>query len=316
MDYNYLAESLAALAGVPVRIYRDGRFLSLHHARFKPDFAITEEENIFKIAGDVGYYMDPNFLYYGLFRIRGEDIALVIGPVSPSPVSRNLAWKILARMGESVSRTQEVLDALHPYYPQFQAAKNCLETSLSNIGALFHPSPILLNIGRIENDKNGYRYYWDGITPSVAVLVKAVDRERMAVAHAFGVEVLSAEEWLRQSYDTYGDDLYQLLQHNQAYGDIQAPHTIQARYVTEDVPMSLVPISELGHIAGVSTPDIDSVITLTSTIYQRDFRGEGRNAVNLGIQEMTLEQVAHYFETGKKETQPLLMGERKTEAAS
>lgn len=100
MDYNYLAESLAALAGVPVRIYRDGRFLSLHHTRFKPDFAITEEENIFKIAGDVGYYMDPNFLYYGLFRIRGEDIALVIGPVSPSPVSRNLARKILARMGE------------------------------------------------------------------------------------------------------------------------------------------------------------------------------------------------------------------------
>ena len=90
MDYNYLAESLAALAGVPVRIYRDGRFLSLHHTRFKPDFAITEEENIFKIAGDVGYYMDPNFLYYGLFRIRGEDIALVIGPVSPSPVSRKL----------------------------------------------------------------------------------------------------------------------------------------------------------------------------------------------------------------------------------
>lgn len=119
MDYNYLAESLAALAGVPVRIYRDGRFLSLHHTRFKPDFAITEEENIFKIAGDVGYYMDPNFLYYGLFRIRGEDIALVIGPVSPSPVSRNLARKILARMGEPVSRTQEVLDyfSVMPAYP-------------------------------------------------------------------------------------------------------------------------------------------------------------------------------------------------------
>lgn len=119
MDYNYLAESLAALAGVPVRIYRDGRFLSLHHTRFKPDFAITEEENIFKIAGDVGYYMDPNFLYYGLFRIRGEDIALVIGPVSPFPVSRNLARKILARMGEPVSRTQEVLDyfSVMPAYP-------------------------------------------------------------------------------------------------------------------------------------------------------------------------------------------------------
>lgn len=41
--------------GCRCSIYRDGRFLSLHHTRFKRDFAITEEENIFKIAGDVGY---------------------------------------------------------------------------------------------------------------------------------------------------------------------------------------------------------------------------------------------------------------------
>ena len=198
------------------------------------------------------------------------------------------------------NRTQTVLDLLHPSYPQFAPAKNCLETSLSNIGALFHPTPVLLNIGRIENDKNGYRYYWDGITPSVAVLVKAIDQERMAVAQAYGVKVLSAEEWLRQSYDTYGDNLYELLQHNQAYADIKAPKTIDARYVTEDVPMSLVPISELGRIAGVPTPNIDSVITLTSTIYRKDFRKEGRCAENLGIQGMSKDQVAHYFETGVK----------------
>ncbi len=136
MDYNYLAESLAALAGVPVRIYRDGRFLSLHHTRFKPDFAITEEENIFKIAGDVGYYMDPNFLYYGLFRIRGEDIALVIGPVSPSPVSRNLARKILARMGEPVSRTQEVLDyfSVMPAYPRGTFCRSYAPSNISLTG--------------------------------------------------------------------------------------------------------------------------------------------------------------------------------------
>ena len=97
------------------------------------------------------------------------------------------------------NRIEQVLKLLHPYYPQFTAAKNCMETSLSNIGALFHPTPVLLNIGRIENDRNGYRYYWDGITPSVALLINAIDRERMAVARAYGVEVLSAEEWLQFS---------------------------------------------------------------------------------------------------------------------
>lgn len=197
------------------------------------------------------------------------------------------------------NRTQLVLDLLGPYYPQFTPAKNCLETSLSNIGALFHPTPVLLNIGRIESDPDGFRYYWDGISPSVAGLIKKLDAERMAVAAAYGVQILSAEEWLKQSYETYGDSLYELLQHNNAYGDIKAPKTIDARYVTEDVPMSLVPISTLGQVAGVPTPNIDAVIQLTSAIYNRDFRSEGRCAKNLGLEGMTLEQVAHYFETGE-----------------
>lgn len=198
------------------------------------------------------------------------------------------------------NKTQYVLDLLHPYYPQFTAANNCLETSLSNIGALFHPTPILLNIGRIENDAAGFRYYWDGITPSVAGMISALDTERMAVAEAYNVKILSAQEWLKQSYDTHGDTLYELLQNNDAYGDIKAPKTIQARYVTEDVPMSLVPISELGKIAGVATPNIDAVIQLTSTIYETDFRKDGRSAENMGILGMDKGQVAHFFETGLK----------------
>ena len=198
------------------------------------------------------------------------------------------------------NRTQEALEALHQYYPQFRPAKSCLQTSLSNIGALFHPTPVLLNVGRIENDERGFRYYVDGITPSVAKLVHQIDLERRAVAEAYHTSVISAEEWLKQSYETEGEDLYELIQHNGAYFDIKAPRSIDARYITEDVPMSLVPISELGHIAGVPVPNIDAVITLASTLFGRDFRAEGRCAKNLGIEGMTLDQVARYFETGEK----------------
>lgn len=198
------------------------------------------------------------------------------------------------------NRTEKVLELLTPFYPQFAPAKNCLETSLSNIGALFHPSPVLLNIGRIESDPDDFRYYWDGISPSVSVLIKSIDLERRAVAQAYGVHILSAEEWLEQSYDTYGDNLYELIQHNEGYGDIKAPKTIDARYVTEDVPMSLVPISELGRIAGVPTPNTDAVIQLTSTIYKTNFRAQGRCIKNMGLEGMTKEQVAHFFETGER----------------
>lgn len=120
MDYDYLAQSLAALSGVPVRIYIDGKFAGLHHhTKFKPDFAITEEENIFRNSGNVSYYMDENFLYYGLFRSTKDSVALVMGPVAQVTVDRTMAIKLLRSMGESVSRAGEIVDYFSaiPSYP-------------------------------------------------------------------------------------------------------------------------------------------------------------------------------------------------------
>lgn len=199
------------------------------------------------------------------------------------------------------NRTGDVLRLINQFYPQFVAASSCLETSLSNIGALFHPTPMLLNIARVEGSDEPFTYYGGGFTPSVTRMVEKIDKERIAVAKAYGVDILPAEEWLRQSYSLEGDTLYELIHKNTAYADVMAPQkTIQVRYVNEDVPMSLVPISELGRAAGVPTPNIDAVIQLTSSIYEHDFRAEGRCAKNLGIEGLSKEQIIHYLETGEK----------------
>lgn len=120
MDYDYLAESLAALSGVPVRIYNDGRFAGLyHHTKFNPDLAIAEEQNIFRGGGNVSYYTDENFLCYGLLRSAKDGIALVMGPVTQAVIDRGLAVKILRGMGESVGRAGELVDYFTaiPAYP-------------------------------------------------------------------------------------------------------------------------------------------------------------------------------------------------------
>lgn len=120
MDYEYLANSLASLAGVAVRTYVNGKFSKLyHHTKFRPDFAITEEQNIFQNQGDVSYYMDENFLFYGLFRVRAADVTLVMGPVAQSPIDRSYAARILRHMGEPLTRTEELMNyfASVPVYP-------------------------------------------------------------------------------------------------------------------------------------------------------------------------------------------------------
>ena len=119
-DYEYLASSLASLAGIPVRLYRNEKFCSLyHHTKFKPDLAILEEEKIFRNEGSVSYYMDENFLYYGLFRVKNAEAALLVGPVAQIPVTKTSASRILRAMGEPVGRSNELADyfSTMPAYP-------------------------------------------------------------------------------------------------------------------------------------------------------------------------------------------------------
>ena len=119
-DYSYLANALSTLAALPVRLYRNGRFCGLyHHTKFKPDLAILEEANIFRSQESISYYMDENFLYYGLFRVKKDHVALLIGPVSQLPVTTHTAAVILRAMGEPASRAKELRDYFStiPSYP-------------------------------------------------------------------------------------------------------------------------------------------------------------------------------------------------------
>lgn len=119
-DYEYLADSLSSLAGLPVRLYRGGKFAGLyHHTGFKPDLAILEEKRIFQNPGNVSYYMDENFLYYGLFRAESGAIALIIGPVVQSLLDHTLVVRVLRTMGENVGRAGELMNYLSamPTYP-------------------------------------------------------------------------------------------------------------------------------------------------------------------------------------------------------
>ncbi len=53
-----------------------------------------------------------------------------------------------------------------------------------------------------------------------------------------------------------------------------------------------------GRVAGVTTPVIDSLITLTSTMLRRDFRSEGRNLARLGLTGKTVAEIRSIVETG------------------
>jgi opine dehydrogenase len=195
-------------------------------------------------------------------------------------------------------RTPEVVNALRTAFPQFVPGDNVMKTSLDNIGAIFHPAVTVLNAARIESTNGDFDYYTEGITPAVAMILEAMDRERVQVAEALGFRAMSAREWLYIAYDAAGRTLYEAMRANRGYDGIKAPKTVYHRYISEDIPMSLVPISSLGSLIGVPTPTIDSIILLGSTLHEVDYRQIGRKVESLGLAGKTLKQIHRFILDG------------------
>lgn len=196
------------------------------------------------------------------------------------------------------TRTSRVLEALAPAYPQFIDGVNVLHTSLDNMGAIFHPTIILLNTGRIESRGADFQFYVDGVTPSVARVLEVLDRERVTVASALGIRAQTALEWLQMAYNATGENLYEAIQNQPGYKGIMAPTTLNHRYISEEVPMSLVPIAALGQRYGVSVRGIDSIIRLACIMHRTDYWHRGRTLDKLGIEPMSVSELTRYVNGG------------------
>jgi len=197
------------------------------------------------------------------------------------------------------TRTGRVLEMLAPAVPLFIDGMSILHTSLNNMGAIFHPALTLLNAGRIESTGGEFQFYIDGVTPSVACILEALDRERVTVAAALGIRARTGLEWLKMAYDATGANLHEAI-HNQAgYRGIKAPPTLNHRYITEDVPMSLIPIAALGQRYGVRVRGMDSIIRQACIIHQTDYWRRGRTLDKLGIEQLSVGEVTRYVMEGE-----------------
>ena len=196
--------------------------------------------------------------------------------------------------------TPQVLEVLASAFPLFINGTSVLHTGLNNMGAIFHPALTLLNAGRIESTGGEFQFYIDGVTPSVARVLEALDRERVTVAAALGIRARTGLSWLRMAYDASGADLYEAIHNQPGYRGIKAPATLNHRYITEDVPMSLVPIAALGQRYGVQVRAMDSVIRQACIVHQTDYWRRGRTLDKLGIEQLSVDEVMRYAMEGQR----------------
>lgn len=152
---------------------------------------------------------------------------------------------------------------------RFRTVDGLLAVALSNVNPQSHMALALANFTRMEKGEAWGQS--ENLTLAVGRLLEAIDAERLALAAAFGLTVRT----MREHYSlTYGVPDAPLGETSRMLAETQpttlGPATIDTRYTLEDVPFGLLPLAELGRLAGVPMPLHEAGLAIFSALYGRD----------------------------------------------
>jgi opine dehydrogenase len=199
--------------------------------------------------------------------------------------------------------TPAALAALAPLYPALQASPDVLHAGLHYMNCVLHAPGMVCNAGWVEHARGGFRYYYEGTTPAVARVIETVDAERMGLLAALGLSGTPfIDQFYRAGYTTEAAwrtrSVHRAFQESEPNKPRPAPETLHHRYMEEDLPFGLVPMSELARVAGATMPTVDALIQVGSALMGTDYRATGRTAARMGLAGLTADDIRRRVREG------------------
>ena len=186
--------------------------------------------------------------------------------------------------------------AARSLYPVAQPVPDVLNSSLANLNMTLHAPGAVLGAAWVEATRGDFTFYVQGMTPGVIRVMQALDAERLAVARAFGHELLPLGAEM-QKYGTVEatvkdpNDLVVAISGGEMNQRLKAPDSLTHRYYLEDFGHGLVPFIALAKAAAVATPTASALLELGIGLTGIDFRSQGRTAETMGIAGLDREQL-------------------------
>ena len=115
-DLFYLTDTMASLAGIPVRIYQGKE--KIHYSSmlsFPVDPVTGEEEKVFSLKDKVGYFYTEDFYYY--VYVKSKEKTIVLGPSRFRKQNKQEQRDIAFRLGLDEEDTISFCSALDQLMP-------------------------------------------------------------------------------------------------------------------------------------------------------------------------------------------------------
>ncbi len=132
-----------------------------------------------------------------------------------------------------------------------------------------------------------------------------VDKERIAVGKAVGIELLPKPEVLKMEYGQYGvtgETMYEVYStfasHRSWRPGLSLDDFAAKTAFGEDILYGFVFISSLGRQFNIPTPAIDTMVNLAELVLKRDFWSKGTTSESLGLNSYSTDQIIEYLMNG------------------
>ena len=242
-----------------------------------------------------------------LLRERNID-GVILAEVDTAPyVCRKTApdtamiWGTVTGLGLGVfpaTETDRVRDRLEPLFPGMQTYPTVMACGLAAMNPVVHPAGVLMNAGRVEYSHGEFYFYEEGVSPSVAKTIMAVDAERRAIANALGYTLPAADEAFHRAGFGPQGDLWATINGSRMLTQLKAPGSLESRWLTEDIPYGLSAWHDVGKQYGVDAPLMRGLVDIGSVVMGLDGWVEGRSVPELGIEGMSLDILNAFLQTG------------------
>lgn len=199
------------------------------------------------------------------------------------------------------NNSEHAFAILKQAYPSVEACGDALSGALMNAGPIIHPPLILMNAGPLEHFDT-WDIHNEGTQPSIRRVTDTLDNERIAVREALGY---TAPHFPLKDHYNKGDKgdewMYGRAAHEELTdsGDWREDIDLTShRYMLEDTRLGLSLIVSVGKWAGVPTPVAQGLLSIGSSVAERDLYQEGRTLENLGLAELSHEEMKNLLRDG------------------
>jgi len=188
--------------------------------------------------------------------------------------------------------SEYALAVLRDAYPSVEDAGNALSGALMNAGGIVHPPLIVMNAGPLEHFES-WDIHNEGTQPAIRRVTDALDNERIALREALGY---GAPHFPLR--DHYGEGDGEWMYGREAHGELtdsgdwrERIVLTEHRYMLEDTALGLSFLESVGRWCGTPAPIAAGFLAIASAIASRPLYAEGRTLENLGLAELSHEQL-------------------------